>query len=127
MSPEAPVLPPRLLDSGGIETDGAVGAAASQQVEVTALAAGIGACIAEQHEIAVLTRDAVDAANDGGVERVTEVGDQGEGAPALARAVVEHDRSKLRHGFELKLGQSCQHRRVVEEPVGIDIQDVEHP
>jgi hypothetical protein len=58
-----------------IEADRAVRAAAAQQIEVAALAAGVGAGIAQKHEVAVLARDAVDAAHDLRVKRIAEVGD----------------------------------------------------
>lgn len=82
------LLDERLLHSGWIETDGAVRATPAQQVEVAALAQRIGARIAEKHEVAVLPRDRVDAAHDGRIERVAEVGDHREKQAAFGRAQI---------------------------------------
>jgi hypothetical protein len=80
-----------LLDRRRVETDRAVGAAAAQQVEVAALAAGVRARIAEQHEVTVLARNAVDAADDLGVERIAEVGDHREQQAAFGGAQIARE------------------------------------
>ena len=69
-----------------IEADGAVGAVHAQQVKIRALAARIGARVAQQYKVAVFARHRVDAAHDLRIEGVSHVGHHGQQHAALGRA-----------------------------------------
>ena len=96
-----------------VEADGAIGAVHAQQVEIRALAARIGARVAQQHEIAVFARHRIDAAHDLRIERVAHVGHHGQQHAALGRAQaarqVVHAVAERRHGREHLVARGRPH------------------
>lgn len=65
--------------------------AAAQEIEVASLAQRVRAGVAQQHVVAVLARDAVDATHDRRIKRIAEVGNHREQQAAFRRAQIARE------------------------------------